>query len=480
MPELSTRREKALLIYPPTGLYDRFDRCQAPIESEAVFMLRPPMDLAYMASALERGGVECRIADYPAEGKGWSDLEGDLREFSPDMLIASTVVPTFEADCRAFELAKRLAPATLTVAKGVVSDDGGKSELEGHGDLDIIVRGEPEFAIAEIARGDSPGDILGISYRTGDGIAVNPDRPGLDDLDALPFPSRHLMKNELYRMPDTGRKMGIVLTSKGCPYGCIFCLVGRMYGKKVIFRSPESLVEEIGECVSRFGIRDFWFRSDTFTLKKSWVIEVCRRLVDKKLPIRWATNSRVDTIDAERLEWMKRAGCFAVGFGVESGSQEILDKMKKGITLDQCRRAVSLCGGKGIITYLFFMIGLPWDSRETVRETVEFARELDGDISNFSIAYPFPGSELYRIAVEKGLLEEGQAVSGDYSKPALPTLHLSREEVARLERWANRKLLLRPLHAIKVLLKLRSFAMMVQYMRAGARMLLYSVRGDSR
>ena len=274
--------------------------------------------------------------------------------------------------------------------------------------------------------------------------------------------------------------MGIVLTSKGCPYGCIFCLVGKMYGKKVIFRSPESLVAEIGECVSRFGIRDFWFRSDTFTLKKSWVIDVCRRLVDKKLPIRWATNSRVDTIDAERLEWMKRAGCFAVGFGVESGSQEILDKMKKGITLDQCRRAVSLCRRQGLLTYLFFMIGLPWDSRETVRRTVAFARELDGDISNFSIAYPFPGSELYRIAVENGLIEEGEEILGDYSKPALPTLHLSREEVARLEKWANRKLLLRPFHAIKVLLKLRSFAMMAHYVKAGMRMLRYSVRRDSR
>ena len=470
--------KRALLIYPPTGLYDRFDRCQAPIESETVFMIRPPMDLAYMAASLEGAGVECRIADYPAEGKGWSDLEKDLREFSPDMLISSTVVPTFEEDCAAFDLAKRLAPAIRTIAKGVVSEDRGRSELAAHDSLDIIVRGEPEFTVSEIAEGREAESIRGVTYRGAGGITVNSGRPDLEDLDALPFPARHLLNNGLYRMPDTGRKMGIVLTSKGCPYGCVFCLVGKMYGKRVIFRSPESLVAEIEECVSEFDIRDFWFRSDTFTLKKSWVIDVCRRLVEKKLPIRWATNSRVDTIDADRLDWMERAGCFAVGFGIESGSQEILDRMKKGITLDQCRRAVSLCEQKGLLTYLFFMIGLPWDSRETVRRTVEFAKELNGDISNFSIAYPFPGSEFFRLAVENGLLEEGDVLRGDYSKPAIPTLHLSREEVVRLEKWATRKLLLRPFHAIKVLLKLRSFAMMVQYVRAGLRMLHYSIRRD--
>jgi radical SAM superfamily enzyme YgiQ (UPF0313 family) len=473
---ISKRIARAFLIYPPTGLYDRFDRCQAPIESETVLILRPPMDLAYMAAALEGEGVECRIADYPAEGKGWDDLEKDLKAFSPDMLIASTVVSTFEDDCRAFALAKRVDPNMLTVAKGVVSVDEGKTELTHHAALDIILRGEPEFTLAEIAGGGERSNILGITYHHDGAVIVNQDRPDLADLDGLPFPARHLLKNELYLMPDTRRKMGVILTSKGCPYGCIFCLVGKMYGKKVIFRSPASLVAELEECVNRFNIRDFWFRSDTFTLRKSWVIEVCRTIVDKRLSIRWATNSRVDTIDAERLEWMKKAGCFAIGFGIESGNQEILDHMKKGITLDQCRRAVKLCKEKGILTYLFFMIGLPWDSRETVRQTVAFARELDGDISNFSIAYPFPDSELYRISVLEGLVKEGQPLRGDYSAPAIPTLHLTREEVASLEKWANRRLLLRPFHVAKVLCKLESLPVMREYIRAGLRMLRYSAR----
>jgi radical SAM superfamily enzyme YgiQ (UPF0313 family) len=433
------------------------------------------MDLAYMAAALERVGVDCKIRDYPAEKKDWSDLEQDLKRLSPDLLIASTVAPVFEKDCRAFTIAKRAAPRITTVAKGVISTDEGRSELARHPEIDIIIRGEPEFAIAEIAQGSDLTQVAGIAYRGSNGIKVNPDRPELQNLDELPLPARHLLKNDLYRMPDTNRPMGIVLTSKGCPFECIFCLVPRLYGRRVIFRSPESLVDEIEQCVCKHGIRDFWFRADTFTLKKPWVVEACRRIIEKNIGIRWATNSRVDTIDEERLDWMKKAGCFAIGFGIESGNQEILDGMKKGITLNQCRQAVRLCKEKGILTYLFFMIGLPWDSRETIRQTVAFARELDGDVSNFSIACPFPDSELHRIAVETRLISPGSALKGDYSTPSMGTLYLSGEEVARLEKWANRKLLLRPVHVAKLLVKLGSPLMAARYARAGLRMLHYSL-----
>lgn len=467
--------KRALLIYPPTGLYDRFDRCQAPIESETVFMIRPPMDLAYMAAVLERAGAECTIKDYPAENKDWSEFERDLKQLSPDLLIASTVVPTFEEDCRAFKIAKDISPHTITIAKGVISKDNGKSEMARHGEIDIIVRGEPEFTIAEIAQGRDLGQVTGITYRR-DGIKANPDRPELQNLDELPFPARHLLNNDLYLMPDTRRRMGIVLTSKGCPFDCIFCLVPRLYGKRVIFRSPALLVDEIEQCVSKYDIRDFWFRADTFTLKKPLVVEVCRRIIEKNLRIRWATNSRVDTIDDERLDWMKRAGCFAIGFGIESGNQEILDRINKGITLDQCHQAVRLCREKGILTYLFYMIGLPWDSRETIRQTVAFAKELDGDISNFSIACPFPSSELHAIAVENSLLDPGSDVRGDYSTPSMGTLYLSAGEIVRLEKWANKKLLLRPMHILRVFIKLKSIPVMCAYARAGVRMLHYSLR----
>ena len=469
---------KAFLIYPPTGLYDRFDRCQAPLESETVFMIRPPMDLAYMAAALEKVGVECRIHDYPAEINGWDSLERDLKSFSPDILIASTIVPTFEADCRAFQLAKSIDRDMLTVAKGVISVDDGEIELTRHPEIDIIVRGEPEFTVAEIARGDELHHIQGITYRDGSTIHVNLPRPDLENLDRLHFPARHLLNNDLYRMPDNGRRMGIVLTSKGCPYDCIFCLVGKVYGKKVIFRSPASLAAEIEQCVKEYDIHDFWFRSDTFTMNKRWVLDVCRLMIEKHFPIRWATNSRVDTIDDERLDWMKKAGCFAIGFGIESGSQEILNRVKKGITLDQCHHAVRLCKEKGILTYLFYMIGLPWDSRETIRQTVAFAKELDGDISNFSIAYPFTDSELYRIALDNGLIKSGQEIRGDYSKPAIPTLYLTRAEVARLEKWANRALLLRPRYIARTLARQRSLTSLKNYISAGLRMLRYSLKTD--
>jgi radical SAM superfamily enzyme YgiQ (UPF0313 family) len=195
-------------------------------------------------------------------------------------------------------------------------------------------------------------------------------------------------------------------------------------------------------------------------------------IVEKKLSIRWGTNSRVDTICAERLEWMKKAGCWIVGFGVESGSQEMLDKMKKRTTIEDARRAVRLCRQYGIKTYLLFMIGLPWDSRETVEETIRFARELDGDFIDFNIAYPLPGTEFHAIAVANRLFDESRLQGHDYSKPLVRTFSLSTEELVRFRSKALRSFYLRPRYLIRTIFSINSFAEMINYAKAGVRVLL--------
>ena len=429
------RVKKALLINPPSGLYIREDRCQVPVEGLSATALRPPIDLAYMSSVLQSQGVECRIRDYPAERKHWDSLRREIEIFQPDMLVISVTTPTLSIDMRACDLAKEIKPEIITVAKGAHFIVNSREVLERYKGLDVIIRNEPESIMGELIVADDFSRVSGISYRKGGRIEENPSGGFIDNLDSIPFPDRGLLRNELYIRPDTGQVQTTIQANRGCPIGCIYCLAQPVSGNRIRARSPKSIVAEIEDCVGNYGIRNFFFRGDTFTWDKRWVIQVCKEILDRDLKISWVCNSRVDTIDDERLRWMKQSGCWLISLGIESGSQDILDRIKKGIRLNQAREAVKSCRRYGIKTFLFFMIGFPWDSRETIKESINFAKELNGDYYEVHIAVPFPGTELYRIVKERDLLIGEGSFSYDHSRPALKTLYLSSQD---LERWRKR------------------------------------------
>ncbi len=458
----------ALLVYPPTGVYDRFERCQAPVESESVSIMRPPLDLMYLAAILERNGIKVCIRDYPAIGKGWSGLAHDLKEIKPDLFLASVTVHTIHLDCLAFKMAKKANTDAICVLKGFLPDCGRQAFVDCP-EIDAVLREEAELTLEELVRARPVEDIQGLSYRSNEGIRVNPDRVALVDLDLLPFPSRHLTDNNLYRMPDNNRKMGMVLLSKGCPRNCIFCLAPLVNNRRVRMRSPDSVIMELEECVCKHGITDFWFRADNFSVNRSWVLEVCEKIKNSRLPLRWATNSRVDSLDAEVVSVMKGAGCFAVGLGIESGSEETLKKIKKGITKEQSVRAVRLCRSSGMQVYLFFVIGFPWEDSWHIKETISFARQLEGDVINFSFAVPFPGTELFDISVKAGVLSPGKDYSGgNYGVPLTGTLYLSRDELVKMEKSAYRSIIFNPAYILRNLGRIRSFRQGICYLRAGA------------
>ncbi len=459
--------KKTLLIYPPTGLYDRYDRCQSPVEGEAVKVIRAPLDLAYMGATLEQIGIRCLVKDYPAENGNWDNLREDIKTFDPDILIISIVTPTLVKDMQACAIAKTINPDLLTIAKGAYFSDRGRQVLENYKELDIVIRGEYEFAVQEIAKNIPLSSILGITYRENGKLFDTPDRPLLEDLDKLPFPARHLIRNELYLMPGTKEPMATILTGKGCPFECIYCLAPIVSGRKLHLRNPKRIVDELQECVETHKIKTFWFRSDTFTMRKGWVIELCEDIIKRNLKIKWAANSRVDTIDLECLEWMKKAGCFVVGYGIESGNQDILDKMKKRITLEQARRVVELTKKAGLEVFAFFIVGLPWENKKEIYDTIKLAKELDADLYNFSVAYPFPGTELYRISKNLNILEEENLFGAHYAKPALGTIFLTKEEVKTLANKAYVSTLLRPKYLVKKFFRLRSPVVIGRYMNAG-------------
>jgi len=312
-------------------------------------------------------------------------------------------------------------------------------------------------AVAASPGASSPEQVLFTGKR--------PLNPRLDD---LPFPARGLLRNELYRSPETGNPLTIIHGNRGCPSKCIFCPAGVLTDFSVRYRTPANILAELRECVERHGIREFLFHGDTFTLNRRWVLELCESIRASGLQIRWGCNSRVDTMDDERARAMKAAGCWVVAFGVESGDQGLLDRMRKNATLDQARNAVAVCRRAGLRVHTFFVIGLPWETPETLERTYKFVRELDPDFFDFNVATPLPGTELHDIARDERLFEEDyDPAAASYASGSLRTL--SGLTGAELAAWRRRKLLalyLRPRYIMRTLLKAGSPGVALHYLRA--------------
>ncbi len=459
---------KVLLIVPPTGLYIREDRCQTPIEDLKTVSLRPPIDLMYAAAEFEHAGCECRIVDYPGERLGWSELEAELKSYAPDFLVLSITTPSLEQDLRAAKVAKQVNANIVTIAKGAHFNALDVSTLDQHPVLDIVLRGEYEETCRELGGGKPREEILGLTYRNSRGeIIRNPLRPFIDDLDTLPFPARHLVRNELYVRPDTGEPQTTIVTNRGCPFDCIFCLATQVAGRKNRVRSVGNIIAEMEECLERYHIRNFLFRSDLFTTDKAWVIELCQEILNRGLDIEWVCNSRVDTIDEEMLAWMNKAHCWLIAYGVETGNREILEKMNKRATLEDAYRAMQLTREAGILSSIYLLFGLPWDTPDTLQEDITFAKQLDPDFLEIFYVYPFPGTELYEMAVKEGLLRSGETPTAAYSQPAMPTFTMSLEELRRWRRIAMRRFYLRPKVIWKTILRARSPRVLYNYLKYG-------------
>lgn len=464
--------QRILLVVPPTGLFIREDRCQTPIEELKTVTLRPPINLMYAAAIFERSGSECRIRDLPAEKRGWPALEEELETFKPDVIFISATLPALERDLYAATIAKKINPQILTTAKGAHFNARAREALEQFPDLDLVWRGEYENACLELAQGKPLNEIQGITFRDQNGeIIDNPAAPPIEDLDSIPFPARHLVHNEYYIRPDTSEPQTTIVTNRGCPFNCIFCQAGVVAGRKNRARSADNICAELKECVEKHNIRDFLFRSDLFTANKLWIIEVCKKIIDLKLPISWSCNSRVDTLDEEMLMWMKRAGCWLVAFGVEKGTDEMLKKLNKRATTADAERAIALTKDAGMKSSIYILFGLPWDTPEVLQQDITFAKRLDADFFEIFYVYPFPGTPLYDIAVKDGLLKDSEYPKAAYSAPAMPTHSMSIESLAHWRRRALRQYYLRPRFIIRTLREAGSLKKIINYLRYGFKQL---------
>lgn len=394
-----------MLIYPPGEIYQRGeDRCQINVNASVSNALRACNDIGYIAALLKQIGFSVFLRDYPAEKLSLDILIKDINEEKPDVVFISTTNGSIYYDIEIINTIKKLKSDIVIILKGALffkADEKFLSDLN-LSDIDYLIASEAEFIAPLLieshfyAKSDIK-NIQGISYKENGKWITNNLVNFVEDIDSLPFPERSLMKNELYINPDTNKPMATITTSKGCPFSCIYCLSPELSGKKVRFRSVDSVLKEIEECYKKHNITDFFFKSDTFTVNKKWVEDLCNALIESDLngKINWVANSRVNTIDEDIIIKMKSAGCSMIALGIESGSDESLQKMQKGITVEESINAVKLIKKHHLKIFGFYMIGFPWETQKHLELTRRLIFKLDTDFIEISVVTPFRGTKLY-------------------------------------------------------------------------------------
>lgn len=416
-----------------------------------------PITLARCAAILrDEAGYEARIVDGTVEDVTFESLGRLCDEWRPDLVLFNAVTPSFLDDMRTPAVVKASVPGAVVGCFSIHASVMPEYAFDHAPGLDMIVRGEPEDTVREIGAAVASGaffgarpKIRGISWRADDrSMRHNPDRDFIRNLDALPHPAWDLVDVGYYRMPVTYNPFLLVGAGRGCPIACTFCVAKPYYGADIRYPSVAYTVDELERNLTVHGVKEALFWSESFTINRAYALGIAREMRRRRLPVKWVCNSRVTDVDEELLAEFKAAGCMMIGFGVESGNQEILDSMKKQITLPEIRRAFKITREAGIETVSHTQVGYPGESEETIRRTVGFVKEIDPDYPQFYCTTPLPGTPLYPIARSQGWIKTDDWKRFEQNFSVLDLPGLPAERVMSLRRWAYRSYYLRP-RAIK-------------------------------
>jgi anaerobic magnesium-protoporphyrin IX monomethyl ester cyclase len=406
---------KAFLFYPPGDLYQRGeDRSQGNVSNSSATSMRAPNDMGYVSAQLKRRNIEIFFKDYPSEKKSYEDLESDYVDFLPDIVCISTTTSTVEKDLQIINRLKEKNNKPLFVIKGSLFFSAPIDLLKSLDlkNINYLIGGEIEFAFDHLVENinknkNDLSEIPGIFYKVSGEWTSTKFGAWNKDIDNLPFPDRSVINNKLYVRPDTEEPQATIATSRGCPAACIYCLTPTISGKATRFRDPKKVLSELEDCYYNHGIKNFFFKSDTFTINSHWVLEVCNAIKNSGLKnkIEWVANSRVKPLEQETLYAMREAGCWLVAFGFESGSDETLKKIKKGADSKDNILAAEMTKKADLKLYGFYLIGLPWENENHLKVTRKHIFDTNPDFLELHIAVPYYGTELYDIAKEEGILD---------------------------------------------------------------------------
>lgn len=425
----------------------------------------PPLGLCYIAAMLEKNNITVEILDNTLLNLTEEELRETIKRNDYNVIGIYACTPVIDAALLDAKLFKEIN-SDIHISFGGPHPSEAIDETLSSPFVDSVGMGEGEYIFSELvknlANNQNVEETAGFAFKTANGIKINDSSGFIEDLDLLPFPAFHLLPIERYFA--TGDTFGIlqketrnlpIIASRGCPGRCTFC--HRFLGRQLRKRSPQNVVDELAYHSEKYGVTDFNFLDDNFTATKDWAIEVCQEIKNRNMNIsfRFPNGVREDKLDKELLSELRSAGCYHLDFGIESGSQKVLNIMKKGKKVERIREKVLLAHEFGFKLSANFIMGTPGETKEDMAETIEFALSLPLDSSGFGIVIPFPGTELRREAIEKGYL-----VHSDYSKynplmakvyPPLKTPDWNGNDLIEMQKLAYRKFFFRPKYILKAI-----------------------------
>ena len=446
----------------------------------------PPLSLLYVGTVLKNIGQDVALLDANEEQKSLDYVKDIVVNY--DLVVITSSTMSFDEDAQTLSELKKANKGLITLVFGAHPSFMPKEALEREG-VDVIVRREPEFVIRDFVLAKEEGsssweNIKGIGFKRGEERILNDDYPFIEDLDKLPFPERTLLSRRVeYFNPVVKRyPFTTMLTSRGCPGRCIFCTSPSFYGNKVRFRSAENVVKELGEIWSQ-GYREVFFRDEIFPLPRLRAEKICQEIIKEKLDLSWICSAKIGTVDNKLMELMKKAGCHLIRFGVESGVQEILDNVQKGITVEEIRRTFKWAHHLGMDTQAHLMLGMPGESKETIKQTIKFVKEIEPTIATFGICTPYPGTKLFEEVLSQHP-EIGDGTACDLSKIHTKGFFnqfftsLSNEELERSILQAYRSFYLRISYIFGWLKRLKSIGELRRVVLAGFKVLGFILKGE--
>jgi radical SAM superfamily enzyme YgiQ (UPF0313 family) len=400
-----------------------------------------PIGIMYLSSFLNSNGIETKIYNADCVKREmsffseiddrmyernlndlnstvWKNIKETIRMENPSVVGVSVWTSAYKSALNVARIAKGI-DRNMKVVFGGIHPTTMPKETAMEKDVDFVVVGEGERTFLELIKNmGRPEKVDGICFKRGKEIILTKPREFIEDLDSLPFPDRDNIISDFgvpYKLD-----LGTVLTSRGCPYDCSFCASKVMWNRIVRYRSIERVVDEIESQVRKYGTNVFEILDDTFTIDPKRVEDFCQTLNERKLKIKWQCKARVDSLSEDLLRKMKSAGCESIAYGIESGNQQILNMMNKGVTVEQSRNAISSAKKAGIDTIAYFIVGYPEETAATMGDTESLIKELKCHMSSLSILTPYPGTKVYRDSKKDGLI-----LTEDWSK----YFHLGRKEI---------------------------------------------------
>lgn len=439
-----------------------------------------PLGLGYIAAFLKKAGHNVKLLLNTGQPDFVGVVMGQAAAFLPDLIGLSAMTPNYP---EAIKIARRLkktfqTPIVIGGQHVSVYKENILTEVPW---FDFVVYGEGESTVLELvaaieAKQTDYSSIKGLAWRQNGLAMIAPPRLLETDMDTIPFPARELADMDLFSTHGHigGGKSATLITSRGCPHLCTFCSAHNVDGRKYREHSVSYVISEIKLLKEKYGVRYVFMQDDTFTLKRERVENICNALITENLDISFGCFSRVDIMDFEMASLLKKAGCRNVVFGLESGDETILRKIKKKVSAERARQAIDACNRVGLKSTASFIIGFPFDTRETIKQTIQYAFDLKPTLVVFNPLVPFPGSEMFDDRVHKPENPEGWKKYITVGAPPFSFVAgMTPGEIYEIAQAAHRRFYFRPTQLLRIFRTVRDFSEMMEYVRSA----FYLLRG---